>query len=80
LLVAGLTIGNEAHVNEGLKLNISGGLESMKVKLEWVGISLASNLNHIVEVAFRVGLKLHIKFDGQTGSHVTDVFIVATEV
>jgi len=80
LLVAGLSTGDEAHVDKGLELDVSSGLESMQVKLEWVGVSFTANLDHVVEVALRVTLKLNVKSDGETGSNVTDVFVVAAEV
>jgi hypothetical protein len=80
LLIAGLTIRDEAHVNKRLELNVGGGLEGVKVKLEWMWVALASNLDHIVEITLRVALKLNIKFYGQTGSNVSNVFVVATEV
>lgn len=52
----------------------------MKVKLEWVWVALTANLNHIVEITLSVALKLNIKFDGQTGSNISNVFIVAAKV
>ena len=64
LLVARLTVRDEAHVDEGLELDVGCGLERMQMQLEGLGVSFTANFDHIVEVTLAFAFELDIELDG----------------
>ena len=64
LLVARLTVRDEAHVDEGLELDVGCGLERMQMQLERLGVSFTADFYHIVEIAFAFAFELDIELDG----------------
>lgn len=64
LLVARLTVRDEAHIDKGLELDVGCGLERMQMQLEGLGVSFTADFDHIVEVALAFAFELDIELDG----------------
>lgn len=79
-LVAGLACWHEAQVHKWLELNFGRGLEGVQVEHKGSVVAFAADDNLVVEVALSVALELHIQFDCEARSNVSDVFVVYAEV
>jgi hypothetical protein len=74
------TVGNELHIHEWFKLNVSSWLVSVQVQLVRGIKALAADFYEVVVVTFGICFELDVQLDRETGGNTADVLKVATEV